>query len=340
MLAIIHPSGKVSYSIERKKPLERVPETVAPPEGHRRDVLCHLKHAGFEATREYYESHPPSPYGLVPGSESAKTDREHHKSPRLGLTRKGQNRLREGASALEIRYGSRGRLAFDTLTFPPEFDQEHNAERLSATIKHFLNSIRHYYLKAGVPFLYQYVIEIHPNRSQDLPIPHIHVLRLSGAKAWHWIISKEALNTIWKRSVLKFYPNNCDSVPNFRPSTRTEFVKKSVGGYMAKYLSKSGTDCQLGKGFSELLSLGQWWGQSPLLLKLLKGFTHRFRGWQADYLIELFAEKEGFSHCKIELDYDGRKICVGGVYYPKSKADIEFSRRISHEQLAIKKAGK
>jgi hypothetical protein len=314
ILAKLHPSGKVTWgAIANRSPLQPIYKASAEEREEARIFRVCLKHHGSEKTLAFKTSHS---IGL--SNASNLTNPGTAKAPRLNLTRRGRGRLREGCAVLDRYYG-KGLIAFDTLTFPPELDLYHTGERVSAAIHEFFKGLRYYYLKAGVKQLWCYVVELHPKRSvrEGVPIPHVHVCRLGASRRWQPIISKLLLMSLWKKAVLRAYKGcGVTGDTSFSSSTSTEWVQKSVGAYLGKYLSKGCKNTQESLGLRSHLSLGQWWGMSALLLLAVRKDTLSFSGSEAYLVLDLVEGQGEYRHIKRCLEVQGEPKVIGGVFYP------------------------
>ena len=317
MKVVISPRGSISWTRDSRKSLETHVLRDKLTEEQRWRSECIRQH-GIEKTLDFYAARN----GLVNPLEFPKKYPSCSLPRSRSLTRRGGNRLRDGAAVLEEKFKQPGYLAFDTYTFPPEFDELHDPNRISKLVSLFQDKLRYHYRNAGCEFLYQYVIEFHPRRegSEGRRIPHIHALRVAGKKKWSPIIGKHLLLKLWREACEKVYGITV-SVERFRPSTRTEYVKKSAGAYMAKYLSKTNSSENSCPSMRERqVAIRQWWGMTRGILVLIRKSTKIFSGSGVRGFLDSLDSSCLFKYREVVVvTKAGYELTVGGVFYPQER---------------------
>ena len=154
-----------------------------------------------------------------------------------GLTSRGKNLVREGASALEKTWGRR-RLTFWTVTLPAMTEADYQAvcKHWSEICTNLKKKLIYHLRKAGLPTEVVAVTEMQEARweKQKVPAWHIHLVfvgcRLNGG----WVLTPSLADKLWSEAVSVHTANPY----RFQSSSRLERVRKSVSAYMSKYLSK------------------------------------------------------------------------------------------------------
>lgn len=154
-----------------------------------------------------------------------------------GLTSHGKNLVREAAYALQERYG-RARLSFWTCTLPELSEEDTRNVCLNwSKILHNLRQKLVYHLKAkGLPTHIVGVTELQPDRWKEKGYPawHIHWLFVGCHTNGGWELTTEVTDKLWADAVHTY----CEKRYDFSLSCSLEGVRKTAGGYMAKYMSK------------------------------------------------------------------------------------------------------
>jgi hypothetical protein len=182
------------------------------------------------------------------GSSNATNSESRAKRGSKGITPRQRDILCWGANTLERIYG-RATLSFLTYTLPPLHPDDLNSvrENWSEVIDYTVKLIKAELEKNGINTAVVGCTEIQLERFQEtgLQYPHLHLVfrgRLStGAD---WAIEPRRFRSFWIRSVRRFLANPCGT---WKASENVERVKKSVGGYLAKYISKCASK-QIGMG--------------------------------------------------------------------------------------------
>ena len=210
------------------------------------DTYSKLISGDFSPLREVPPSSPADPryIGLSDGAISPIRSARGSK----GINPRQRDLLCWGAATLERVY-HRTNLSFLTYTLPdlsPEHLEAVRANwgdivnRVQLRIKEKLNA-------QGIQTAIVGCTELQLERYQDSGVlyPHLHMV-FRGRRDNHsdWAIKPHQFRQIWRRCVGKFLPSESYS---WSASENVERVRKSVAGYLAKYVSKcaSKTDANL-----------------------------------------------------------------------------------------------
>lgn len=154
-----------------------------------------------------------------------------------GLTSRGKNLVREAAIGLETRYGKK-RLTFWTVTLPHMTDEDYRnvCSNWSAVCKSLKEKIIYRLKEAGLPTHVVAVTEMQPKRWENHGVPawHLHLVFVGCPSTGGWVIQPEEADNMWSSTVEKW----CSNPYVWRSSSKLERIKKSVGRYLSKYLSK------------------------------------------------------------------------------------------------------
>lgn len=318
MLTHIHPSGNVTYSTTNRTPRGR---RLTPSER----AFIEDKH---RPTKDDLN-------GLVYPHES---DDKPQKRRRLGITSKGKQRTRDGVAVLEQVYG-RDRLAFVTLTYPPEYDYLHTPQDHARCLKLFNQRLVYKQESLSLVPLYTGVTEIHPERSKEAnaDIPHIHMVVLTAKRPYKWLITKDWIREAWEDVVKEVY-GHIDT--EFTASTRIESPRKCLSMYLSKYLSKEYVTSDKPTEYRRL-ELPQWWFQSRILTKMIEKRKITLEGKKGDILIYVARNnlQDYVEYKHFITDTDGRDVHVGGSIYPRSakaaKDILTTARHLSDMDFSI-----
>jgi hypothetical protein len=184
-----------------------------------------------------------------------------------GLTGYGKKQIRRGCALLE---GDRALLAFWTITLPPDaMDEIHRLDcwdRFQDALRHRLVEVLR--LAGLVPQVVG-VAELHPERSEreGRACPHLHVAFVAKRNRWHcWLIDRWRLDAIIRQALGRCGIRGVDC----SRAGKAVGVKKSVGRYLSKYISKGGSlPAVCGRQIQGVPR--QWWFMSrPLLRRVVE----------------------------------------------------------------------
>ena len=167
---------------------------------------------------------------------SAKKKPPKKRSPRgsQGISAHGRSQVRNGAHILEDDHG-RHNIAFLTLTLPFTEDLHLvQAYKLwSRAVGAFEDRLRRKLPK----HLHRWV---HCTEDQKRGAPHLHMAYPGRThRQGCWLLSKDWFRRVWREIWMKLMPQESEGL-SWDYSTRIEAVKKSVSGYLGKYISKGG----------------------------------------------------------------------------------------------------
>ena len=172
------------------------------------------------------------------GLSEAVNYRKPPKRPRgaNGITSLNRKTVRSVGTLLEFRYG-KDKLGFATLTMPglAPSDRAICQEQWSDAIRRFFEEMRRFVERKGGKWAYVSCTEIHPARSEreGWNAPHLHFVFYSK-QGKSWIITPSQLRQLWKR----IWQGRFSSSYSWDSCENLVRVKRSVAGYLSKYLSK------------------------------------------------------------------------------------------------------
>jgi hypothetical protein len=212
-----------------------------------------------------------------------------------GITRKGRESVVSGGLILES-YFERSRLSFVTLTVPPL--PEHSREAINkgwgAVCHRFQVSLADRLKPQGLGGIWVYCTEIQEGRFRDTGevYLHLHLVfpnKLRGSKAW--LLSIPDLRELWLAAMRPAAPE-VDECPWVQ--VRAEPVRKSVKGYLGKYLSKGSelTREVIEAGLADHLPL-HWWGSSRRVKARVRDHSVEMPEALADLLWQMCTDGPG-----------------------------------------------
>jgi hypothetical protein len=241
----LRPSGRFSliqiFRKKTKRVMSHEKEIQAPQAMHTvsqlDDTYAELIRGDFSSLREVPTGNPGSgpPIGLSDGAISP------NRSPRgsKGINPRQRDVLCWGAATLERVY-NRANLSFLTLTLPELSTDDLDAlkanwgdivNRVQLRIKEKLHGM-------GIETAIVGCVELQLERAENTGhiYPHLHmVFRGRRDSRSGWAIKPHQFRQIWRRCCCKFLGS---TQYDWQSSENVQQVKRSVAGYLAKYISK------------------------------------------------------------------------------------------------------
>lgn len=157
-----------------------------------------------------------------------------------GITGHGKNLVRNAASLLEKRYGTK-RLTFLTLTLPElgrEAWQEVGKD-WSRIVKVVTQWISRRLQSVGLPGHVVSVTEIQGKRFTRYGVPgyHLHAVFVGKHTIGRWAITPTEMREAWKRAISTTVGGIAESV-SWSSCENMQAVRHSAAGYLGKYMSK------------------------------------------------------------------------------------------------------
>lgn len=263
----------------------------------------------------------------------------HHKKEKKiygkrGVTKYGRKCVRCISVVLQNKIG-RKQMGFGTATIPPMAESSYRilAANWGDVVRRFFQSIKRHYNRKGKDFYYVGVTEVQTKRYRSTGIPYLHLhwgynCRASGKS--DFIISTKLLRQFWARTIKNVLRmHGCSeslSDGKFAASIDAQVVRKSVGAYLGKYLSK-GMDAvgELSEDFPDLIPR-QWWFASMQCKKMFKDSIICMDAKMAEsffYQLEHYLHEGVVTFARfVEVEIDGllKKIGLIGVLSRESYA--------------------
>ena len=234
------------------------------------------------------------------------------------ITAEGRRRVKEGCAVLGNRYGKK--VAFVTLTLPGSTREALTtvATRCRYLQNRFMSAVR--YLLDDVDYVWVWEL-------QDRGALHAHVAigmdskeSFNKLKSEHKRLWRQALEGLSRETGVDLFADNDGGTwrhTHWAPKTEVAWVKKNVGVYMSKYLSKGPT---AGHVSDELLP-ASWWSMSRRLETEVARFRQLTQGGfesaeaarQAYEEVELLLAEDAEQVYDMENPYSKQKI--GRVFY-------------------------
>jgi len=256
-------------------------------------------------------------------SESSKSDARSKRGFR-GITPLGRKMVRSAGTILERDYG-RECLTFATLTIPYRGDDSWKGimENWGRIVELLLRYVRNCLKESGLSANILYCTELQESRLERYGEPgyHLHLV-WPNLKPGLWSVDVSDLKKRWA-GILANYASSSE-VPGVRlPRVETAVVKKTVAGYLSKYLSKGASSGALRALESRgILPPASWWGMSSVLRRAVKAGIVILRDRPARFLMKMIdrGEWDGavYAHSK---EYDGHDVVLGFYGYLKGWND-------------------
>lgn len=181
--------------------------------------------------------------GLSNASNSLKKKKVASRRGLRGLTSHGRRTLMNACEYLSWRFQSK-HCTFATLTIPTCTKAQAEAISLgwSKVVKNFLLTLGRKLHAKGLPPWIVSASEVQEKRFERSGIfaLHLHCTFVGRHPRASWAITPKQIRGIWRRAILSVSPDLSDA--DFSSSENVQGVRKTVGGYLSKYLSK-GVSC-------------------------------------------------------------------------------------------------
>ena len=173
------------------------------------------------------------------GSSNATNSDKRARRGSKGISARQRDVVCWGANAIESVYGKRC-LSFLTYTLPPLSQRDFDSVRGNwhLIVEYCQKQIKRKLKERGITTSIIGVTELQMERYEKTGrfYPHLHlVFRGKKGNSYDWAIEPCEFREMWRISVSRFL---CDFAGTWNASENVERVKKSVGGYIAKYISK------------------------------------------------------------------------------------------------------
>ena len=238
-----------------------------------------------------------------------------------GLTGYGTKMIRSGCFLLEEKLG-KDDCVMITLTVPTldRKDRRTLAQQWGTVTNRLTQYLTRALVTAGRTPAIIGCVEIQTGRLEKFQQAYLHLHLVCPAHSnagGQWAIDVHDLRTWWGKCLER---HTGSSLPH-PPRVETAIVKKSVEGYLGKYLSK-GTGADLAAFADDLGSdciPGQWWfASAPMKAAIKRGTaTGKNCGYLLDSLINHLLEQgtgQGFEYIRhVDCDFDGLPVTVGYV---------------------------
>jgi hypothetical protein len=195
-----------------------------------------------------------------------------------GITSRGRRQVRSAATILEQRHGKEC-LSFVTFTVPPlDSETMHKVcGKWSEVTRQTQQNLVRLLTSKGLDTDVIGVVEIQEGRFHRTgqAVPHLHIV-IQGRKSRRsgWLTSIPEIESCYRRGIEAVTGQEID----MRAACNTTRIKKSVAGYMSKYMSKGNKSLQRFRECGEKLPLPKAWytitrNLSKVILKETKRVT-------------------------------------------------------------------
>lgn len=159
-----------------------------------------------------------------------------------GITPHARRVCRFGAASIEKRAASPTNCSFLTLSLPSlsSEDWKRLLERWDDIVRTFNQWLKRRLVKKGLPGEIVGCIEVQPERSRRTAEPalHLHLVFQGKQRGRAWAVTPIQCRRAWERSA----GQGLSTKYSFEQSEKLVQVRKSLAGYLSKYLTKGGSE--------------------------------------------------------------------------------------------------
>lgn len=242
-----------------------------------------------------------------------------------GISSYGRKMVRSAGVELEKRFDKRN-LTFATLTVPHQSVEAWQiiTREWSEICRQIVQFVRRELERSGVPALIVHCTELQSSRLERYSLPGLHLhLVWPNSAGKGWAVGADRLRQRWGDILNNSLPS-CYRCYTHQPRVELSRVRKSVAGYLSKYLSK-------GLSQSELASLqllgysipASWWGCSLSLKRIVKKSVKTLGNESGNAILTLI--RNGIWKGKVKehvIDYMGNPTLVGFYGYLADWGDL------------------
>lgn len=237
------------------------------------------------------ESEPQDQSLTLSDDQNSHMEKSERRIPRL--TKYARASIRESAATLSKRYEPSS-LLFGTLTLPsyPELHLEYLCKNWAELMRQFFQWYGRQLVKRGIEKEYLYVSEIQEKRSKarkdKLGIYHCHWIGRGKTDDGKFIFSTSEIREYWSNLCFNFVHKsimekdiNSNEVIEYKIARiNIQIIKKSIGAYMSKYLSKGirqGEEDEQEYRIVKENHAHYFWGMSKELRNRIDEYSHEIR---------------------------------------------------------------
>lgn len=193
-----------------------------------------------------------------------------------GITNYGKRLVSNVSKILERKYGVKN-IGFCTLTLPKLTRRQLEVlnENWADVVERYFKELNRFTeRRTNKPLEYVAVFEIQEKRFKRTgqSYPHIHyIYPCKIGKKKDWLVSANKKREIWQRILKNFFNLHnlrLKETQSFKASVDCQVVRKSVGGYLCKYLTKGGSLLEEIQKTNVLPK--QWWTASKRVKQMFR----------------------------------------------------------------------
>jgi len=225
--------------------------------------------------RSYYRSGDPGQCGILSPLGLSKVPNPHRavRPKKNFVSVHGKNQIEQGSYIMKMR---KVRCGFYTFTVPTFLPSAYPLvfEQWGEVVRVFMQRLKRHLQRAGVPDYRIWVSEFQSKRSLTVgcPVPHLHVIMpCYFPNSREFIFPAHCLRLLWKETFQSVLGESVFGA-DWGASIDCQVVRKDVGSYLNKYLSKGAglDDPDSPLAVSSTQRRWQLWGTSKYLRDQLK----------------------------------------------------------------------